>query len=298
MNPIARVRVPGSSANLGPGFDALALALELFVDVAAVPRVPGDARMKLGGAHSTGLADDDSNLIWQAFLATFRKARCIHPDVQLIAGNEIPLGRGLGSSGAAAVAGVAVANAVGALGMTALDVLMTAAEVEGHPDNVAASALGGLAVVAPPKQAISLAWPAQIAVVVASPETQLATSKARAALPGTYPRADAVFNLQRATLLVAAAASGNAGALRTALEDRWHQPYRQQLVPGLGEALALDLPGLYGVALSGAGPSIIAFVDRANPGATKQALEQIYATLGITGVVRELNVAAKGAESL
>src|ERR1019366_5809192 len=162
---IARIRVPGSSANLGPGFDALALALELFVEVSAAPhesesggglRLDGasGARVLLAGEHSSGLPNDDSNLIWQAFLQAFRKAGQTTPDLQLQVRNEIPLGRGLGSSGAAAVAGIALANAVGHLEMTPLDVLMLAVEVEGHPDNVAASALGGLAVVAPPNQAI------------------------------------------------------------------------------------------------------------------------------------------------
>src|SRR5579871_2278269 len=209
MSRLASVRVPGSSANLGPGFDALALALEIFVDVSA-EAPDGKARVRLSGEHSSGLPEDDSNLIWQAFLHAFKIAGKSAPDVQLYARNDIPLGRGLGSSGAAAVAGVALANAVGNLGFEPLDILMHAAEVEGHPDNVAASALGGLAVVAPPKHAISLPWPPTIAALVAVPEVQLATSKARAALPDSYSRKDAVFNLQRATLLVAAAASGNA----------------------------------------------------------------------------------------
>lgn len=292
---IARVRVPGSSANLGPGFDALALALAVFVDASATPRKEA-VRVRLAGPHAAGLPADDSNLVWQAFVRAFQQAGHATPDLQLQVRNEIPLGRGLGSSGAAAVAGVALANAVGKLGMTTIDILMLAVEVEGHPDNVAASALGGLAVVAPPSHAISLPWPSSVQNLVAVPDVQLATSRARAALPDDYSRSDAVFNLQRATLLVAAAASGDATALRTALCDRWHQPYRAPLVPGLREALALDCPGLYGVTLSGAGPSLIAFVDAANPGPARQALEDIYRRLGVNGEVRALAVAAKGVE--
>ena len=216
---IGHVRVPGSSANLGPGFDALALALEVFVE-ASLEQREGAERVRLSGSHSADLPVDDSNLVWQAFLRAFQQAGRAAPDFRLRVGNEIPLARGLGSSGAAAVAGVALANQYGKLGMTALDVLMTAVEVEGHPDNVAASALGGLAVVAPPSHAISLKWPASVATLVAIPEIPLATSRARAALPESYSRADAVFNLQRATLLVAAAASGNTGALRAALDRK------------------------------------------------------------------------------
>lgn len=295
MRPLARVRVPGSSANLGPGFDALALALEIFVDASAEPR-DNAARVQLSGEHSAGLPQDDSNLVWQAFLHAFRTSGKPAPDLQLRVSNEIPLGRGLGSSGAAAVAGVALANAVGNLGFTPLEVLMQAAEVEGHPDNVGASALGGLTVVAPPGHAISLPWPSTIATLVAIPEVQLATSKARAALPDTYSRGDAVFNLQRATLLVAAAATGNSAALRVALADRWHQPYRAPLVTGLKEALEMDCPGLHGVALSGAGPSIIAFVDAANPGPSQAALEAIYQRQGVACQVRLLAVAANGVQ--
>ncbi len=287
MNP--RVRVPGSSANLGPGFDALALALGLYLEVTASPRT-GKERVITSGPHAAGLSTGDDNLIWQAFLRAFQKVGRVAPDLTLAAANDIPLGRGLGSSGAAAVAGVALANAAGSLALSPLDVLMLAAEVEGHPDNVAASALGGLAVVAPPHRAISLAWPATVSILVAVPEVQLSTSRARAALPDAYSRADAVFNLQRATLLVAAAASGNVEALKTALHDRWHQPYRAALVPGLEAALALECPGLYGVALSGAGPSIIAFVEAANPGPAREALGKIAPD------VRSLAVAPKGVE--
>jgi len=294
-----RVRVPGSSANLGPGFDALALGLGLYLDVSAKPRSSGE-RVKLSGAYSAGLPTDDSNLIWQSFLQAFKMAGRVAPDVTLAANNEIPLGRGLGSSGAAAVAGVALANRAGELGFTPMQVLMLAVEIEGHPDNVAASALGGLAVVAPPHQAISLPWPPAVSVVVAVPEVQLATSRARAALPLQYDRHDAVFNLQRATLLVAAisswGASGSAAALRVALQDRWHQPYRAPLVPGLNDALTLECPGLYGVALSGAGPSIIAFVDAAHSAPTRVALGNIYRDAGIAGEIRELAVAPRGVD--
>src|SRR5437762_3075726 len=112
---IARVRVPGSSANLGPGFDALALALAVFVDASTSVR-RGVQRVKLSGPHSQGLPEDDSNLVWQAIVRAFQKSGRTAPDLQLSVGNEIPLGRGLGSSGAAAVAGVALANGVGTLG--------------------------------------------------------------------------------------------------------------------------------------------------------------------------------------
>src|SRR5439155_11981089 len=119
------------SANLGPGFDTLALALEVFLEVSTETR-KGGPRVRLSGAHTAGLPEDDSNLVWQAFLHAFQKSTQPAPDLCLTVKNEIPLGRGLGSSGAAAVAGIALANAAGKLELTALDVLMRAVEVEGH----------------------------------------------------------------------------------------------------------------------------------------------------------------------
>jgi homoserine kinase len=283
---IAQIRVPGSSANLGSGFDALGLALDVHLEVRVKPR--GETRVKLRGSCTEGLPSGDSNLIWRAFKKTWPEA----PDLTLEVRNEIPLARGLGSSGAAAVAGVALAGVMGGLKLSPLEVLARAAEIEGHPDNVAASTLGGLAVVAGGR-AVTLPWPREVGLLVAIPECRLATERARAVLPGTYTRADAVFNVQRAALLVAAVAAGDLKALSAALDDRLHQPYRQPLAPGLREALGLRLPGLLGVTLSGAGPSLLAFVT--DPAPAKAALAEIYRRLKIGAEVRSLAVAPQGA---
>jgi len=140
--------------------------------------------------------------------------------------------------------------------------------------------------------AVSLPWPKHVGLLVAIPECQLATEKARAALPETYSRADAVFNLQHAALLVAAVAAGDLKALAAALHDRLHQPYRQPLVPGLKDALGLRLPGLLGVTLSGAGPSLLAFVT--DPAPAGAAFAEIYRRLGIRADIRSLSVAQQG----
>ncbi len=295
---MARVVVPGSSANLGAGFDALALALDVYIEADARPR-RGKDRVILSGRHVTGLPKDDTNLVWRAFHRTFKTAREMAPDSELLVRNEIPLGRGLGSSGAAAVAGVALASAVGGLHLTPPQILSLAAEIEGHPDNVAASVFGGLAIVAKKRdegmEAISLPWPKEVGVVMAIPDLQLPTQQARAVLPDKYSRADAVFNLQRAALFVAAAASKNTKAFSTALEDCWHQSYRSKLVPGLAEALGLKRPGLLGIALSGAGPSLIAFVT--DPAPASAALSEIYSCLKIRCEVLSLKVAPQGVQS-
>ncbi len=291
-----RVSVPGSSANLGAGFDTLALALEIFLDAAAGPRW-GEGRTYVSGPQVAGLPGDDSNLVWQAFCRAFRNRGKEPPDYNFQLHNEIPLERGLGSSAAAAVAGTALANAIGELGLGAEEMIALAAEFEGgHPDNVAASTLGGLAVVARREDgrmaAASLPWPAEIRVLVAVPELRLSTEKARAVLPPSYSRADTVANIQRAALFVTAVSSGNFSLLRTAVEDRIHQPYRAPLVPGLKEALALEVPGLLGIALSGAGPSLVSFVT--DPAPARAALEAIYARLGIPCRVECLAVAQPG----
>ena len=303
MNFELRVRVPGSSANLGPGFDVLGLALELYLEVRLAEPEPDAPLVRLLGPHTSGIPTDDSNLVWVGFRKAFERARRSAPRVRLELNNAIPLGRGLGSSGAALVAGVVLANHCGGLGLSRLEELALAAEVEGHPDNVAASCLGGLAVACPSEKGIevlALSWPAEISLVMAVPEFELETKKARAALPPFYSRADAVFNLQRVALLVGAVAQGGEGGrararqMAAALSDRLHQPYRAPLVPGLRQALGLRLDGLLGVALSGAGPSLIAFVEgQAQPAIA--ALQRIYRDLGLPAEVRPVNIDKHGA---
>ncbi len=293
------VRVPGSSANLGPGFDVLGLALELYLEARLVERKPQTPLVRLAGPHTAGIPTDDSNLVLVAFRKTLERQGRTAPEVGLELHNAIPMARGLGSSGAAVVAGVMLANHGAGLDLSRLQELALAAEIEGHPDNVAASCLGGLAVACPSEngiEALTLPWPEELSQVIAIPELRLDTEEARASLPASYARADAVFNLQRLALLVGAVAAGRvrAGQMGAALADRLHQPYREPLVPGLREALALRVPGLLGVALSGAGPSLIALVGGL-PQLTVAALERIYAGLRLRAEVRLVNVDKRGA---
>ena len=313
--PVA-VRVPGSSANLGPGFDVLGLALEIYLEARVDRSAPDRSPVRLAGPHTEGISTDDSNLVLTAFRAAFQRARRQPPPVCLELDNGIPLARGLGSSGAAAVAGATLANHCGRLGLSRREIVALAAGLEaGHADNVAASCLGGLTVACRPNsaegsaeggaeeeiQVLGLPWPPEIVPVLAIPEFGLETRQARSALPNSYSRADAVFNLQRVALLVGALASGRAPELASdrelfaaALADRLHQPYRAPLVPGLREALGLGAPGLLGVALSGAGTSLIAFVRGATQ-PTVAALEQVYRDLRLAAEVRPVKVDTEGA---
>jgi homoserine kinase len=179
--------------------------------------------------------------------------------------NDIPLGKGLGSSAAALTAGVVIANQLLHLGWDKARVLDEAARIEGHPDNVAACVLGSIVASAIDSQgitrAVRLELPPGISTAVVVPDFPLPTSEARAVLPTSYSKADTIFNIQRSALLIAALATGSKEAFPAALEDRIHQPYRAPLVPGLAEILQLQAPGLLGCCLSGAGPSVLVFFE-------------------------------------
>jgi homoserine kinase len=259
-----QVKVPASSANLGPGFDALGLALgiHLYCRFRLAPRLEIHAT----GRDAALVAPGENNLIWQTALNVARAAKRELPPIELQIHNEIPIGKGLGSSAAALTAGVVIADDLLDLGWSAHRILDEAARIEGHPDNVAACVLGSIVASAIDNhgvaRAVRLELPARFAVAVVVPDFVLLTQESRTVLPQQYSKADAVFNVQRAALLIAALATGSVSAFPTALEDRMHQPFRARLVPGLEEILKLRAPGLLGCTLSGAGPSVLVFFER------------------------------------
>lgn len=259
------VRVPASSANLGPGFDALGLALGVYLECRFSPAEKLSIRVSGRDAHLISTGED--NLIWQTALAVAQDtgADSLPPiDLEII--NHIPLGKGLGSSAAALTAGVVIADHLLDLKWKPLRILDEAARIEGHPDNVAACVLGSIVTSAIDSggvaRAVRLELSAKFGVAVVVPDFILPTVEARSVLPDSYSREDTVFNVQRSSLLVAALAMGQTNAFPAALEDRMHQPYRAKLVPGLSDMTKLRAPGLLGCALSGAGPSILVFYER------------------------------------
>jgi homoserine kinase len=258
------VRVPASSANLGPGFDALGLALGVYLDCRF--RVGSQLSITVTGRDSACISTAEDNLIWQTALSVAAAAGMLMPPIELQIDNQIPIGKGLGSSAAALTAGVVIADCLLGLGWRPPRILDEAARLEGHPDNVAACVLGSIVAAAIDSdgavRAARLELPPSFGIALVVPDFVLSTSAARAALPACYSREDAVFNVQRAALLVAALATGSTEAFPAALEDRFHQPYRVPLVPGLADILKLRAPGLLGCALSGAGPSILVFYER------------------------------------
>ncbi len=258
------VRIPASSANLGPGFDALGLALGVYLTCWFRPsdRLQITARGRDAEMVSTG----EDNLIWQTALAVAADTHGDLPPVELVVDNQIPIGKGLGSSAAALTAGVVIADHLLGLHWKPARILDEAAQIEGHPDNVSACVLGSIVASALDSggvaRAVRLELPNKFGVAVVVPDFILPTVEARAVLPDGYSRQDAVFNIQRSALLIAALATASAHAFPAALEDRIHQPYRVKLVPGLEEILQLRAPGLLGCALSGAGPSVLVFFQR------------------------------------
>jgi homoserine kinase len=295
------VVVPGSTSNFGAGFDAVGLALSLSLRV-RIERITHDGRGALS-CRFEGTPLEGENAIARAFrygLDEVRPSGHGAPSLEVSVRSEIPMRAGLGSSAAALVAGLRLAEmAAGA--QDAERLLRGACELEGHPDNASAAVLGGFVVSARLEDgrvvARTCTWPPHWLLVVATPAAGLDTSVARAALPQSVALEDAVFNVQRTALLVYAVHHADSEALGRGLADRLHQPARAALVPGLREALTWTGDGLLGLFLSGAGPSIAAVVNARTAGAlesTRERFDKLYGGLGIPVAVRTLRAEPRG----
>jgi homoserine kinase len=299
------VRVPASTSNLGAGFDTFSVALQLYLTVTAsvVSEASAICRVNSSGEGSTSglLSSTEDNLIFRAMSFAAQREGWNLPHVQLDVDNELPLGRGLGSSAAAIVAGIALGSLICGKELAPETVLRYAFEMEGHADNVAAAYHGGF-VVSCVKQdrsvlAVKRSWPMDLKVVVVSPEALLKTAEMRNALPAAIERDAAVHNLQRVALFGAALEAGDYDLLWEAMRDRMHQPYRQSLVPGLADALATKpQAGLVGVALSGSGPSVIALArDHLNE--IGETIANSFRDHGMPATVRLLEVDHEGCKA-
>jgi homoserine kinase len=300
------VRVPASTANLGAGFDCLGLALELYLTARATAQIrPGSRTLaRTRGVGSASLPrSPEQNLIFRAMRLTAERENIELPPVRLAVKNEIPMAGGLGSSAAAAVAGVALGYAVAGRPLSRENALRYATEIEGHSDNAAAALHGGLVVTytggdASDVGALKIPWPKMIRVIAVTPALELATKKSRAVLPASVPRSDAVHNLQRSALFVAAITTRRYELIWEAMRDRLHHSYREHLVPGFEDVLAMpQMPGLLGLALSGAGPSAIALVT-AGFDEIGKAIAAHFERAGLAATIRFLEVAQEGVSSL
>lgn len=252
------IHIPGSIANLGPGFDTIAVAVNLYLSL-LVERREGmdDVTFEFVGCEPMG-----ENLIHAAFAQLRQEYARPLPSIHVEVRSQIPPRSGLGSSAAATVAGLRMFEVVSGVSLGHTPLLAVAAALEGHADNVAAALLGGLTVSCQSDDgtvtAVSLPWPSAIRLLVLTPEYALTTVRAREVLPSHVPFRDAVSNMQRLALLLCALESEHPNNLREAMVDKLHQPYRKDIVPGLADLLELEHPKLLGVCLSGAGPSLLA----------------------------------------
>ena len=277
-----RVAVPASVANLGPGFDILAVALQLQNDIRAEQR-PGPLTIDSGLDAPAELRDPERNLVTIAYTASCATLEVPAAGVHFTCVNRIPIGRGMGSSAAAALAGVLVASALHQAPWDEDDVLERVAELEGHRDNAAAALLGGLAICAPGAPAAQLAVSDDLRAVLFIPDLPFTTTESRQVVPATFSRADAIFNASRCALLVRALAVGDHAALRVAMQDRWHQDARFALMTGAREIVAAaNDAGASGAALAGAGPSVIALTPL-DPAPIATAMAAAAASAGVGG---------------
>lgn len=285
---MVKVMAPATSANLGPGFDFLGLALDLYDTVTFTPATDWHVTAEgYGAAELTGRAD---LLVCQALKRVFLEVGqplnggIVHLD------NRIPEAGGLGTSAAAIVGGLAAANHYLGDPLTKDELLALAVELEGHPDNVAPAIFGGLVGVVQeavtnkntPYVSIEIPFPAELQVVIAVPELRVVTAQARQLLPQQVSLEQAVFNLARTGLLVGACYAQRFDLFRTAMEDALHQNQRAVLIPGFHQVIETAYEqGAVGAALSGSGPTIMAFVPAANHQAVGEGMVSVFAQQGI-----------------
>lgn len=253
------VKAPATTANMGPGFDCLGMALDIWN---AVTVEAGAFGIEISGEGRDSLPKDASNLLYESFARLYGSIGEPVPSVRIRCHNEIPLGRGLGSSAAAVAGGLLAASELSGANLSADRLLALAAEIEGHPDNAAAAIMGGCRIVVRDGDALitaSVSVPAELRAVVFVPDAPMPTERARGILPRAVDRGDAVFNIGRAALLVNALAGGDLAHLAVATQDRLHQPAREAIFyPMRNIFRAAMAAGALGVFLSGAGSAVLA----------------------------------------
>jgi len=292
---LIRAVVPATSANLGPGFDCFGLALNLHNTLTVQP---GPFEIKLTGRYSKGISVAEDNLVWQTMLRLWQEIGFTPPSVSLTLENNVPPARGLGSSSAAIAAGLAAANAWAGSPLTLPELLQLASEIEGHPDNVTPALFGGVTLAVPTSEGILpriLTKAPGLKAVAIVPSIPLKTQKARGVLPPDVPRADAVFNIAHASLLVEAFLREDYALLREGMRDRLHQDQRAALIPGMAPALEAALrAGAFGAALSGSGPTLLALTTTALETEVAEAMLQPFANEGLDAEAFYLDIDAEG----
>jgi len=302
VSPVT-VTVPASTANLGPGFDCIGAALTLynqFKFTCLDSSLPEGVRITVTGTEAALVNLSTDNLVYQTFLKYYQYLNQTPPSVEIEIKLGVPLARGLGSSATAIVGGLVGANQLAGEPLNQIELMKLAIALEGHPDNVVPTLLGGCCLAAKREETNSweicdIPWHTEILPVVAIPNFELSTQAAREVLPHDYSRGDAIFNIAHFGLLLRGLTTGRGEWLQTALHDRIHQPYRKTLIPGYDAvATAAVEAGAYGMVISGAGPTLLALVPSSQATAVVTAMTAAWQEEGIKAQVQTLALDTQG----
>ncbi len=286
---VYEVKVPASTANLGPGFDSFGLALQIYLTIRF--KLSEITIIKIIGENLESLPQDKSNLIYKSMKYLFKLENKKMPNIALEIKSDIPLSRGLGSSGTAIVGGLFAANQLLDCPKTKEELFQIATKLEGHPDNVGASVFGNFVVTAydgeEKAQISTLPFPEALKIVLMIPNYTLSTEVARELIPEKIPLKDVSFNIGHSSLLLAYILTNQVDKMHLAMKDRVHQPYRQKNIKGLQKAVDLsEKRGIFSTALSGAGPTILFF-------AKEEKLSEVYEIINLLKIEEDLEVEIK-----
>ncbi|MEW5821980.1 MAG: homoserine kinase [Cyanobacteriota bacterium] len=274
------IKIPASTANVGPGYDVLGIALSLYNTI-TIEESDTTEVIITGAKSDNSLPADKNNLVYQAIETFYNNLNRKCPDFKITIDCQIPLASGLGSSSTAIAGGLAIANKFENEPFDTDTLLKLAWKLEGHPDNVAPAILGGFVISAITEENDlvykKLLWPEEWQIIICHPDFKLSTKEARAILPAEIPLKDAIFNISCSSFLISAVCTKDEKALKLALKDKLHQPYRSKLVPGLTQIFEdLEKYNILGAVISGAGPSICIINKNEDPSIISNAVKTIW----------------------
>ncbi len=297
MSELIKITVPASTANLGPGFDTLSLALDWYNEFTFKPTKEG---LKISQNSPNKLPEDSTNLVYKSFSEAFKRQGKTPPGIELNINCQIPLAAGLGSSASAVISGVLAANALLDNVLSKKEILNLASKIEGHPDNCAAAIYGGLTISVSSDEKVYVSqfpWPSELLVIVVIPDFDLPTRISRELLPAQIPYGDATFNVSRTAFLLASLVNKDWEGMKIGFQDRLHQPFRKDLVPGMEPVLEKALEsGACGSTLSGAGPTLVAFTnDKSKAENIAKSMVTKWQEFKVHSTYKVLRVASLGA---
>ena len=296
-----KIRVPGTSANLGAGFDTLGIACSCYNELELTLYKDNRLEIEVTGEGAGDIPTDERNIVWRSIVKVLKRLGCNKEflGARIKMHNMVPLSRGLGSSATAIVGGIKAANEALGAPLTGQDLLKIATDIEGHPDNVAPALFGGMTISTVKNgqpETFRFMPRLNFKMVVAVPDFYLPTKAAREVLPDKISRSDAIFNIGSTAMLIAALMKGSKRFIYNAFEDKMHQPYRAELIPGMFDVFqAAKEAGAMGAFLSGAGPCLIAFTDK-NEARVGKAMIEAFARHDVKAEYMVLSVDEEGAK--